>query len=141
MTERENEENYQNEESDENKRIKKKNESFPFYFFLSYFCLCLVYLFVYCYLVSRSVLKSNSNFCANNPKSLYLDGFHFDFYAYVTENESGPHSVHTNELIWKETNLTYGLTGSVHELNTSLLISDVSSENLIANYNLNLLKS
>lgn len=117
--------------NNENERIKKSKIWYS-YWKRSYFGLCLVYFFVYCYLlyqVERPAPESEpKHSCPDEPKNLYVNGFQFDLYAYVTETESAPDSV--QEHIWKETNLTYDITGSTREINTSLLISEVSFKNL-----------
>ena len=61
---------------------------------------------------------------ARNPLNPYADGFSFDLYAYVSENEASIGS--ERKLIWTERTLTYGPDSSLAELRTGIPISEVS---------------
>ena len=54
----------------------------------------------------------------------YADGFSFDFFAYVSENETSFEN--ESELVWVQKNLTYGPDSSLLELQTNIRISRVS---------------
>lgn len=63
----------------------------------------------------------------DEPRNLlnpYADGFFFDLYAFVSENETSFQS--ESELVWLEKNLIYGADSPSRELQTRIAISEVS---------------
>ena len=56
----------------------------------------------------------------------YADGFLFDFYVYISENETSFQS--ENELVWVEKNVTYGPDSLPRELQTRISVSEVGAQ-------------
>ena len=55
----------------------------------------------------------------------YPDGFLFDFYVYVSENETSFQS--ESELVWMQKNVTYGPDSALLELQTRIPVSKVGA--------------
>lgn len=111
-----------------NSKIKNNKESLEIEIIIISIVLTLFYHFVIIFVHQ----KTYSLECVNQQqplRNLYSDGFVFDFYVYVSENDKNPNFDQTNELIWTEKNLIYNtqqLNDLILEYDTEISISQVS---------------